>query len=321
MHKVAILTYDHAALFELGCAVELFALPRPEFEEWYDCDVVSFTDGPLSVTGGISISAKKIEDLSPYSTLIIPSWPTNITALSGLLADEVKRFHQQGKRILSFCSGAFLPATLGFLDGRKATTHWRYANKFKVRFPKVGYIDDVLYVYESNIGCSAGSASAIDLSLEVIRNDYGYEAANKVARRLVMSAHRNGGQSQFVETPIQPKPNQLSETLDWALLNLDKAIKVQDLATRANMSRRTFDRKFRQTLNISPKEWLITQQLNLARELLERSEQSIEHVAEHSGFDNATTLRHHFRKNLSVSPRQYRNQFAAKRHEFHSPHI
>jgi len=309
MHKTAILTYDHAALFELSCAVELFALPRPEFDEWYECEVVSFTDGPHSVTGGISISAKKISDLTPYSTLIIPSWPTNITSFSGMLADEIRRFHQQGKRILTFCSGAFLPATLGLLDGRKATTHWRYANKFRTRFPQVRYIDDVLYLYESNIGCSAGSASAIDLGLEVIRDDFGFEAANKVARRLVMSAHRSGGQSQFVEAPVQSKPNQLSETLDWAIRNLDKPIKVGDLADNANMSRRTFDRKFRDMLNSSPKEWLVTQRLNLARELLENSEQSIEQVAEYSGFDNATTLRHHFRKNLSVSPRQYRSQF------------
>lgn len=311
-HKVAILTYNNAALFELGCAVELFALARPEFENWYQAEVISFDDGPHQATSGIEISSKTINSLDDYTTLIIPSWPTHITHLRGRLADEVLKFHQDGKRLLSFCSGAFLLATLGILDHRNATTHWRYANDFKRRFSKTHYMDDVLYVYDANIGCSAGSAAAIDLCLEVIRDDYGYNIANQVARRLVMSAHRKGGQSQFVETPILERSNQFSETLDWVIKNLSKPLCIDDLAKRACMSRRTFDRKFRSTFNLSAKQWLTNQRIEHAKTLLEKDRNSIEQVAEQAGFDNATTMRHHFRKNLGLAPSSYREQFGLR---------
>jgi AraC family transcriptional activator FtrA len=210
---------------------------------------------------------------------------------------------------VSFCSGAFLLAELGLLDGRKATTHWRYAEFFKARFPSVHYVDDVLYVYDGKIGCSAGSAAALDLGIEIIRQDFGYKIANQVARRLVLSAHRQGGQSQFVETPVLQSPGQFAKALDWALKHLSEAIDVNNMAERANMSRRTFDRKFRSSLNQSPKEWLTTQRLNLAKELLEMETANVEKVASLCGFESAITFRHHFRKNIGVSPGQYRKQF------------
>ena len=310
-HKVAILTYHNAALFELGCAVELFGLARPEFKQWYNCEVISFDPGPHAATGGVQLISKKIESLDDYTTLVVPSWPTNISQVRGALASEIRRFHAQGKRILSFCSGAFLLASLGILDNQRATTHWRYADKFKQKYPRIHYVDDVLYLLNETIGCSAGSAAAIDLGLAVIRKDFGYSVANQVARRLVMSAHRKGGQSQFVETPLQQRPNLFTETIDWALSNLREDININDLAAKSHMSRRTFDRKFRSTFNSSGKQWLINQRLNVARQLLETEQQPIEQVAERSGFDNATSMRHHFRKVLGVSPRQYRDQFGA----------
>ena len=200
---------------------------------------------------------------------------------------------------------------LGLLDNRQATTHWRYAEQFKFRFPNVEYVDDVLYVFDGNIGCSAGSAAGIDLGMEVIRQDYGYEVASMVARRLVMSAHRKGGQSQYVETPLQKNRTPFTETLDWARSNLKESININDLADKSHMSRRTFDRKFRRTFDISAKEWLINQRLDLARRLLEQNGRNIERVAADSGFDNATSMRHHFRRVLGVSPRQYRDQFGS----------
>lgn len=312
MKKIAILSYQNAALFELACAVELFALPRPEFNNWYQAEVVSFDDGPHSTTGGLSLNSKKVSNLDDYSTLVIPSWPTHITQIKGVLREQTLRFNADNKRILSFCSGAFLLASLGLLNGREATTHWRYAEKFKKRFPHVSYLDNVLYVYDGQIGCSAGSASAIDLSLDVIRHDFGQSVANQVARRLVLSAHRQGGQSQFVESPVLALPDHLSDTLDWALNNLEQRFSIDLLAEKALMPRRTFDRKFRQAFNLTPKEWLTTQRLNRAKELLESTVTTIERVAQHAGFDNATTLRHHFRKSLGLSPRQYRDQFSSK---------
>jgi AraC family transcriptional regulator, transcriptional activator FtrA len=225
------------------------------------------------------------------------------------LAAAVRKFHRAGKRILSFCSGSFLLAELGLLEGRRATTHWRYAQAFKERFPDTDYVDDVLYVYDGTIGCSAGSAAGIDLGIEVIRQDYGYKVANEVARRLVMSAHRKGGQSQFVQTPVQQAPNHFAQALDWALKHLASPIDIDSFAKRASMSRRTFDRKFRSTFNLTPHGWLVTQRLNRAKELLEAGRTNIDQVAMGAGFDNATTLRHHFRKVVGVTPTRYREQF------------
>ena len=319
MHRVAILTYNQAALFELSCAVELFGLSRPEYESWYDCEVVSFAAGPLEMTAGVQLSATLVDNLDDYSLLILPSWPTQDSTVDTHLARVVKKFHADGKRILSFCSGAFLLAELGILNGRTATTHWRYAELFKARYPQVNYIDDSLYVYDGRLGCSAGSAAGIDLGIEVIRQDYGYKIANQVARRLVISAHRSGGQCQFVETPVVDTPNQFAQALDWALANLTATIGINSFAAQANMSRRTFDRKFSATLNLTPKEWLTAQRLNKAKELLESEPYSIEKIAEQAGFDSVITMRHHFRKLLGVSPKQYRQQFSSTNAELYCP--
>jgi AraC family transcriptional regulator, transcriptional activator FtrA len=307
--RVAVLTYDHTALFELGCAVELFALPRPEYENWYRCEAVAFSAGPFTLLAGLQLQARVIRKLDAYDMLVVPSWPTAGVEVPPPLANAIRKFHAAGKRIISFCSGAFLLARLGLLDGRKATTHWRYAQKFKQEFPAVDYVDDVLYVYDGRMGCSAGSAAAIDLGIEVIRQDHGWQVANQVARRLVMSAHRKGGQSQFVETPVHAAPNHFADALDWAMKHLAKHIDIDTLARKASMSRRTFDRKFRSTFNLTPHLWLVTQRINLARELLEKDGNPIERVAARAGFDNATTMRHHFRKVVGVTPTEYRQQF------------
>ncbi|HBX37303.1 MAG TPA: AraC family transcriptional regulator [Pseudohongiella sp.] len=309
MHNVAVLVHDRIALFELGCAVELFALSRPEMDNWYRCDVVSFSDNPLAGTGGVTYGVKPVTSLADYTMIIVPSWETSGKPIPEPIRSELTAAFHAGKRIISFCSGAFLLAALGFLDGRQATTHWRYAEKLQALYPQIHYQDDVLYVYDGCIGCSAGSAAAIDLGMEVIRNDFGFRIANHVARRLVISAHRQGGQSQFVETPMPEKPSQFSRSLDWAVKHLASPIGIDEFAEKARMSRRTFDRKFRETFGVSPKEWLTAQRLDAARQLLESTQHDVEKVAELSGFSNATNLRHHFREAIGVSPRRYREQF------------
>jgi AraC family transcriptional regulator, transcriptional activator FtrA len=320
--NVAVLTRDNGAFFELGCALELFALSRPEFDPWYHCEVVTFSSGPLHMLGGLQLSARQVDNLDEFDMLIVPGWPARGADLSPLQREALLRFYAAGKRLVSFCSGAFLLGELGVLDGRKASTHWRYAEVFKQRFPAVQYVDDVLYVYDGHIGCSAGSAAAIDLGIEVIRRDFGYHIANQVARRLVMSAHRKGGQSQFVETPVLERANQFSEALDWVIKNIRDTIDINVLAEKARMSRRTFDRKFRSTFNMTANEWLIQQKLNVAKGLLETGAKrsgrqasslaSIDRIAEQAGFINAVTMRHHFRRSLGVSPRQYQEQFAGQ---------
>jgi AraC family transcriptional activator FtrA len=308
MKRVAILVDDNLALYELGCAVELFALPRPEIKHWYQTEVVTFAANPLTATGGINLEAKRVRSLTDYGTLVIPSWPVQ-QKVSRQIKSAIREFHQNGGRILSFCSGAFLLAQTGLLDGKKGITHWRYAEQFKLQFPETEYVDDVLYLFDGRLGCSAGSSAAIDLGIEVIRHDFGYQIANKVARRLVLAAHRSGGQSQFVETPLPKEPSQFSSTLDWAIQNINQSFDVGKLAEKANMTRRTFDRHFRKTLNMSPKEWLILQRLERAKFLLETTGHKVDQVAYNSGFETAMSLRHNFRKYLRSSPTDYRKQF------------
>lgn len=309
--QVAILVDETIALFELGCAVELFSLSRPEIDDWYLSDVVSFTKGNLSATGGILIQAKPVCDLSDYDMVVIPSWPIN-KPVPNRIADEIMALYRRGGKVLSFCSGAFLVAEIGLLNNRNGITHWRYADEFKKRFPLVNYVDDVLYLYDERIGCSAGSSAAIDLGIEVIRSDFGHQTANKVARRLVLASHRSGGQSQFVETPLPKKADGFSEMLDWAIENLHTRIDVSHMAKMAKMTRRTFDRKFRKSLNMSAGEWVILQRLNRAKMLLETSSQTVDLVAYNSGFESAMSLRHNFRKYVQISPSQYRQEFGEK---------
>lgn len=328
--KVAILTYQGASLFELGCAVELFALKRPEYKHWYDTEVVTFDQGLLSTTGALQLVAKSVQNLDEYDMLIIPSWPTGderaSTAFSSdtvsagpsiplsitPLITQLNKFYSDEKRIYSFCSGSFLLAQAGLLNAKQATTHWQYASVFQQRFPQISFVDDVLYVYEDNIGTSAGSAAALDLGIEIIRQDFGHAIANEVARRLVLSAHRSGGQSQYSTAPILKQTGVFAKALDWAMQHIDQEISIDQLAALALMSRRTFDRKFRETFNTTPGQWLIEQRLSLAKSILETQPVQIDRVAQGAGFANATTLRHHFRKSFGITPLQYRKQFLVK---------
>lgn len=309
---VAILSYDGQALFELGCAVELFCLARPDIPGWYSGQVVSFDDKAHPGTGGVSIQAKHIKSLRGFDMLVIPSWHVNGEPVPDDLAKAIRRFYNRGGRVLSFCSGAFLLAELGILDDRRAITHWRYAEAFRERFHHISFSDNVLYEFDGRVGCSAGSAAALDLGLKVIGYDFGHAVANKVARRLVVSSHRAGGQLQFVETPVPKHRHALSEIMDWAGANLHKVIDIDGLANRAAMSRRNFDRRFRSLQGESPKAWLITQRLNLAQSILETQSTGIENVAQQAGFESAASLRHHFRRCFAISPTQYRENFKMK---------
>lgn len=309
MLKVAILSHPDVSLFELSCAVELFALPRPEFEDWYQTKIINLDNQTINSTGNVLLQTEHVDSLEQFDLLVVPNWPSQPKTIDQKIVDEVSLFAKQNKRILSFCSGAFLLAELGLLNGRKATTHWQFAKTFQQRFPQVRYVDNVLYVFDGRLGCSAGSAAALDLGLAVIRQDFGYHVANQVAKRLVVSAHRTGGQSQFVQSPVLQIPNQFSESLQWARANLKRSINVDMLASKANMSRRTFDRKFRASLDLTPQEWLIIQRTELAKGLLESEDLSIEQLAIEAGFNNAVSMRHHFRRIVGVSPSQYRDQF------------
>lgn len=310
MNKVAILSFDGVPFFELGCAVEVFALPRPEFDDWYDTHIVTFDEPANNSTAGLTVVTHKIDSLDEFDMLIVPGWPVHQTRIKVPFAEQITGFYEAGKRIVAFCSGTFLLAQLGLLNNRKATTHWRYEAMFRSRFPQVLLQDNVLYTEDTRLYCSAGSAAGLDLSLEIVRQDFGHRTANAVARRLVIPPHRKGGQSQYVESPMPQGSNAFSETLDWAIANISTRLVVDDLAGKANMSRRSFDRHFRAVVGMSPKNWLNQQRIALARDILEQEAVPMESLARRVGFDNAITLRFNFNKYVGVSPSQYQQQFS-----------
>ena len=174
MHKVAILAHSHLTLFEMSCAIELFALPRPEFETWYKTDVVSLEQGEINTTGNISLNVTCISSLEAYDTLVIPGWPTWDFPIPAAIIHQVTRFVGSGKRVLTLCSGSFLLGTLGLLNGKKATTHWMYQQRFCQQFPHVDYQPDVLYLFDGNIGCSAGSADITVLFPDLVKSCFQY---------------------------------------------------------------------------------------------------------------------------------------------------
>ncbi|GAA6151059.1 helix-turn-helix domain-containing protein [Pseudoteredinibacter isoporae] len=309
--RVAILVPGPVSLFELGCAVELFVLPRPELKAWYHTQVLALEDRSLEGLAGLRVQAPRFEGLGDFDDVLIPYWPIDQRADPELIA-ELQGIYKRGGRLWSFCSGVFLLAQTGLLDGRAVTTHWRYRALLLEAFPQLRYRDDCLYLYDEQIACSAGSAAALDLGLEIIRRDYGHEVAGTVARRLVSSPIRQGGQAQFVSRPVSRHPDLLAASLDWAIEHLAEPIAVDQLAERCNMSRRSYDRKFRQAMGQSPKSWILGQRLQQVKDLLESSAIAIEPLAQATGFANGSSLRHHFRGQFGLSPSEYRRQFQAK---------
>ncbi len=309
-HSVAVLAYDGLCTFEFGIAVEVFGLPRPEIADWYRFTVCAIEPGPLAATGGFQlIAAGGLEQLRQADTVIVPGWRGIHTPVPESLLKALRAAHARGARLVSFCSGVFVLAATGLLDGRRATTHWRYAAQLALAYPDIRVEPDVLYVDEGEILTSAGSAAALDLSLHLVRGDHGPRIANQVARRLVIPPHRDGGQAQFIDRPVQPEGAALAALFDWMRRNLQRELPISVLAKQARMSERTFLRRFEEATGTTPKDWVIEQRLSRARELLEGSGMGVERVATECGFGSADTLRHHFRTRLKLSPKRYRDRF------------
>lgn len=310
---VVALVYDGLCSFEFACAGEVFGLPRPELGEgWYRFATCAVEPGPLRASYGLQLQKTAgLRRLASAGTIIVPGWKGIEAPVPDALVRALRSAHARGARLLSICSGSVVLAATGLLDGRRATTHWRYAEAFQRRFPKVEVDPAVLYVDEGQVLTSAGSAAGLDLCLHVVRRDFGAEIANLVARRLVIPPHRDGGQAQFVERPVAARErNPMSALTAYMQLNLAEPMLIADLARRATMSQRSFMRHFKQATGTTPADWLVTARLARAREMLEESAWSIEHIAAHCGFGTAMTLRHHFRVKLGLSPSSYRERFA-----------
>ncbi len=312
--RVVVLAYDGLCTFEFGVAVEIFGLPRPEMgESWYRFAVAGVDEGELRATGGIRILADGDLSLLEHADLIlVPGWRGVDAAVPDALCDALRRASARGCQLLSICSGVFVLAATGLLDRRKATTHWRYIEALKTRYPAIDVVEDVLYQDEGDILTSAGSAAGIDLCLHVVRRDYGMEAANRVARRLVIPPHRDGSQTQQLSRPVAQlrESQRLGQLFDFLHKHLALAHTVDSLARRVGMSQRTFLRRFQDATGTTPTRWLLNERLLRAKDYLENSKLSIDSIAEQTGFGQAATLRHHFRQHYALSPARYRKQFA-----------
>ena len=311
--RVAALAYDDLCTFEFGIVVEVFGLRRPELNvEWYDFEVCSLERGPLRATGGIRVQARRgLRSLQQAGTIVIPGWRQVEEPPPEALLRALRSAHAAGARLVSICSGVFVLAATGLLDGKRVTTHWRYTERLTARFPNLRVDPNVLYVDEGSILTSAGSAAGIDLCLHIVRRDYGAEIANHVARRLVMPPHRDGGQAQYVQDPIRSEASGgLAPVVQWAQAHLGKVLRVDDLAERAAMSPRTFARRFRQETGTTPHQWLIHQRLVAAQRRLEKTGETIDQIAEAVGLQTAATLRQHFSRVLKTTPAAYRRRFS-----------
>ena len=314
-HRVVALAYDGLCTFEFGIAVELFGLPRPEMgNRWYRFAVAAVDDGELRATGGIRlITDGGMALLNEADTIVVPGWRGVDAPVPAALCDALTAAHTRGCRIISICSGVFVLAAAGLLNGRRATTHWRYTEILRERFPLIEVVADVLYVGADGVMTSAGSAAGIDLCLHLVREDFGVEAANTVARRLVVSPHRDGAQAQQVVRPVaQARESQrLGLVFDFLHQHLAASHTVGSLAQLAGMSPRTFLRRFQAATGKTPARWLLEERLQRAQQHLSHTRLSIEKIAELSGFADASTLRHHFRQQFAISPSGYRQKFSS----------
>jgi transcriptional regulator GlxA family with amidase domain len=316
MAEIAVIAVDRAPLFHLSVPLEVFGEDRTDDGvPPHTVRLVAGEPGPLVTSGGAALTLPDgLESLATADVVVVPWWRHyDDEPPPAPLVAAVSAAHDRGARVVGLCSGAWVLAAAGLLEGRRATTHWKSAAKLARLYPAVRVDPRVLYVDDGDVLTSAGTAAAIDLCLHLLRTLDGAEVANRVARRMVVAPHRAGGQAQFMETPLPPSgEDAFAGTTAWALENLDQPLTVDELAARSHMSRRTFTRRFRARMGASPLQWLLQQRTLRAQRLLETTDLPIEAVAHRSGFGSAVALRSHFQAALGTSPREYRVAFSRR---------
>lgn len=314
MRTVAVLIYDAVNPFELGVATDVFGFERPELGvPWYRFLICADTSRPIRSSVGLFLTTPyTLEHTNRADTIIVPGSRPGIVPVSEALLETLRQSYQRGARIIALCTGTFLLAAAGLLDGRCVTTHWAWASKLAEHYPQVHVDPRKLYIDDGQILTSAGTAAAIDLSLHVVRQDYGAEIATAIARRMVVPPHRDGGQAQYIEMPL-PSTSEKGEPFDaalaWITAHLQEQLTVEQMAAQAVMSPRTFARYFQATQGTTPHQWLIQQRIILAQRRLETTNETIEQIASCCGFSSAATLRLHFQRLLHISPQRYRRTF------------
>ncbi|MER7466681.1 helix-turn-helix domain-containing protein [Streptomyces sp. NPDC097981] len=310
MTLVALAVTPGVLHFELAAACDVFGVDRSDLvDPWYEFAVC----GPDTVPVGGRFRLESdagLDRLVDADTVIVPACADPDADPPAELVDAVRAAHDAGARVASLCTGAFVLAAAGLLDGRRATTHWLHAAALAAKYPRVKVDPDVLYIDHGSVLTSAGKAAAMDLCLHLVRIDHGSAVANQVARRLVVPPHRAGGQAQFVATPVpEPRDHPLGALLAWAVERLDQPLTVEDLARRANMSSRHLARVFTDITGTTPLRWLLTQRVHRAQELLETTDNTIGAIATATGMGSDTTLRRHFNRAVGVPPEAYRRTF------------
>ncbi|MFK0257719.1 GlxA family transcriptional regulator [Streptomyces sp. NPDC090445] len=317
MHRVAVLALEGVPPFELGMPSRVFGNAYDDSgNPLYEVTVCTADGQPVASDAGFTIGVSAgPEALAVADTVVIP--PTHALGellqgapLSQAHVDALARI-RPGTRIVSICTGSYVLAAAGMLDGRPATTHWLKALEFQRAFPRVKVDEDVLFVDDGDILTSAGVAAGIDLCLYLVRADHGTAVANRAARLCVVPPWRDGGQAQYIDRPVpEPTVATTTEARAWALEHLDEPLTLGQLAAQARMSLRTFTRRFRDEVGMTPVQWLTAQRLDLARHLLESSDLPVDLVAHRSGFGSANSLRQHMRSSLGISPIAYRRTFS-----------
>lgn len=305
---VCLIVYDQLCAFEYGIGLEVFGLPRPEFDRWYNLAIVAAEPGPLRAMGGISIEPDGgLDLLGQADIIVVPGWRGADAPVPAPMIQALRSAHENGARIASICTGAFVLAATGLLDGRRATTHWRYANALARKYPAVRVEPHVLYVAEGPIMTSAGSAAGLDLCLHIVRQDYGLTIANAVARRLVLPAHRDGAQVQVLDRPVvHERGGRIAPLLDRMLACPAEPWPVHRMADAAGLARRTFVRRFRDATGQTPLVWLSKMRVSYAKDLLDQTDVPLNVVMKSAGFGSAATFRREFRKTCGISPSEWR---------------
>ncbi|GIJ67281.1 GlxA family transcriptional regulator [Virgisporangium ochraceum] len=318
-HRVAVLALDHVVGLDLGTPSQILGAARDhDGNRFYKVRTCTPGGAPVRSTAGFTVLPDHgLDLLEAADTVIVPGIhdgpPLHSGVLTSEVADALTTAHARGARIVSICTGSFVLAATGLLDGRPAATHWAHADRFVGLFPQVKLDADVLFVDDGEILTSAGVAAGIDLCLHLIRRDHGTEVANRAARRCVVPPWRDGGQAQYTERPVPPPTSTgTAATREWALRRLGEPLTLERLAAHARMSVRTFTRHFRDETGLSPAQWLLRHRTDRARELLESSDLSVARIARETGFGSAAALRQRFQQALGVSPLTYRRTFAPR---------
>lgn len=311
---IAAVAFDGISPFHLSVPCLVFGTDRTNLGlPRFDFRVCAMDEGPIHTDAGLSILVPHgLSVLDEADIVIIPSWKDLEAPLAAPLKDALQRAHRRGALIVGLCLGTFAIAGAGLLAGRKATTHWAYTDRLQALHPDIAIDADVLYVDEGDIITSAGVAAGLDCCLHIVRARYGAEAALRLARHVVLSPHRQGGQAQFIERPLAPTPNadRFSRALDQVRATLGEPHSLDSVADAAGLTRRTFTRRFQKSIGTSFGDWLADQRVALAQRLLEQTDKSMDIVAFEAGFGSATSLRQHFAARLRTSPRQYRREFS-----------